>query len=89
MRMESVELIPRRGISLVRAAAARASNPPASATGGSVAGAVKRDATGRMEIEGVDRERSVQMANGRTFSAAVVRTFLVDSLFPVLLHRVT
>ena len=51
MRMESVELIPRRGISLVRAAAARASNPPASATGGSVAGAVKRDATGRMEIE--------------------------------------
>jgi hypothetical protein len=89
MRMESVELIPRRGISLVRAAVARASNPPASATGGSVAGAVKRDATGRMEIEGVDRERSLQMANGRTFSAAVVRTFLVDSLFPVLLHRVT
>jgi hypothetical protein len=52
MHMESVGLIPRRGISLVRVAAAGAGDPPASAIGESVAGAVKRDATGGMEIEG-------------------------------------
>jgi hypothetical protein len=50
--MESVGLISRCKISLARVAAAGAGDPPASVIGKSVAGAVKRDATGGMEIEG-------------------------------------